>query len=215
MFLAAVALTSLCAAAAGPSAGPRPEPIRSSVDSLAQLYSTGRTWTEFFEGAKARREMWRENYQNGAPDSAMVERVRAAGGSWRFLAVAEDWCGDSANTVPYLARLVEQVPAVELRIVNSAAGKWVMSRHQTPDGRAATPTIVLLDPDGNERGCFIERPAALRAWVAEHKPKLSDDDFQAGKMAWYREDRGRATVAELVEILEAAARGSVRCGEDR
>ncbi len=205
MFVTLSALAALCAAPIALPAAP--------TDSLVNLFDGGKTWAEFFEGAKARRETWRENYQQGEPAEEQVARARAVGGSWRVLVVAEDWCGDSANTVPYLARLVEQVPGMELRIVNSTIGKWVMTRHPTPDGRAATPTIVLLGPEGEERGCFIERPAPLRAWVAEHKPTLSDDEFQAGKMGWYRSDRGKATVTEIVEMLEAAAAGSPRCGE--
>ena len=180
-------------------------------DSVAQLYQGGRTWGEFFEAAKARKPMWTDNYQAGRPDSAIVDRAKAVGGQWRIVAVAEDWCGDSANTVPYLVRLAEQVPGLEIRIANSKDGRWLMERHRTPDGRAATPTIVLLDPEGEERGCFVERPARLRDWVSENKPKLSDEDFQKAKMTWYREDRGRETVKEMVELLEAAGKGPTTC----
>lgn len=180
-------------------------------DSLTRLYQGGKTWDDFFRGARARRDTWRDNFDRGTPDSAMVARALAAGAGWKILAVAEDWCGDSANTVPYLVRLVQAVPTLEIRIANSTDGKWLMQRHPTPDGRAATPTIVLLGPDGEEHGCFIERPAKLRAWVAENRPKLADDAFQDGKAAWYREDRGRETVAEVVALLEAAGRGTPRC----
>jgi hypothetical protein len=155
--------------------------------------------------------MWTSNYARGEPVAESVERAKAVSGKWRLLAVAEDWCGDSANTIPYIARLVEQVPALELRIVNSKDGRWVMEAHRTPDGRPATPTIVLLGPDYEERGCYVERPRLLRQWVAENKPKLGEDEFQSNKMAWYRENRGRATIDELVEILEAAARGEAVC----
>ena len=180
-------------------------------DSVARLYQGGRTWGEFFEAAKARKPMWTDNYQAGGPDSAIVDRAKAVGGQWRILAVAEDWCGDSANTVPYLVRLAEQVPGLEIRIANSKDGRWLMERHRTPDGRPATPTIVLLDPEGAERGCFVERPAKLRDWVSGNKPKLSDEDFQKAKMTWYREDRGRETVKEMVELLEAAGKGPTTC----
>ncbi len=180
-------------------------------DSLVRLYEGGRTWVEFFEAAKDRKPMWTDNYQAGAPDSMIGDRARAVGGQWRILAVAEDWCGDSANTVPYLVRLAEQVPGLDIRIANSKDGRWLMERHQTPDGRAATPTIVLLDAAGEERGCIIERPLKLRVWVSENKPKLSDDDFQKAKMTWYREDRGRETVQEMVSLLEAAGKGPTTC----
>jgi len=202
MFLALAVTVCLTAPAMGGMA---------SSDSLTKLFQGGRTWAEFFEAAKARKAMWGDNYEAGAPDPEMVTRARLVGGQWRIVAVAEDWCGDSANTVPYLVRLAEQVPGIEVRIANSKDGRWLMERHPTPDGRPATPTIVLLGPEGEERGCFIERPAKLRGWVSENKPKLSDEDFQKDKMTWYRDDRGRETVKEMVELLEAAAQGPTGC----
>lgn len=198
MFATLLTLSALCAV---PGSAP-------PSDSLLSLHQQGRTWTAFFEAATSRRPMWEENYGAGAPDPALAARAAAVPGRWLVLAVAEDWCGDSANTVPYLARLSEEVPSVELRIVDSKVGRWVMEGRRTPDGRAATPTIVVLDPAGAEVGCLVERPAALRAWVNEHKAGLSDDEFQSRKMAWYRNDRGRETVGEIVAILEAAAAGS-------
>ncbi len=188
----------------------QPGPIGAVGDSLVRLFEAGRTWAQFVEGARARREAWRDNYADGRPDATLVERARAAG-AWRIVAVAEDWCFDSVNTLPYLVRLAEAVPAIEIRIVSSAEGRWLMKRHPTPDGRAATPTIVIVGPDGEERGCFIERPAGLRTWVVEKRPKLSESAFQDGKAAWYRNERGRETTAELVRLLEAAARGEGRC----
>ena len=125
-----------------------------------------------------------------------------------MLVVAEDWCGDSANTIPYLARLTEEVPGFELRIVDSKAGRGVMEARRTADGRAATPTVVMLDAGGHEVGCLVERPAALKAWVDEHRGRLGDREFQEGRVAWYRNDRGRSTVAEVLAVLEAAAQGA-------
>ena len=206
MVFTLLTLGALCAAPAS-----APLPIRAQSDSLGALFQHGKTWTEFFEGAKSRKETWRDNYANGEPAAELVERARAVDGTWQVLVVAEDWCGDSANTIPYLVRLVEQVPGLELRIVNSSVGRWVMERYKTPDGRAATPTVVLLDAEGTPNGCFVERPAGLRAWVAENKGKLSDSEFQSGKTAWYQNDRGHSTVTEFVETLESASRGELRC----
>jgi hypothetical protein len=211
-------LLSVLLSLAGCVVAPAPlsPPLRAvSSDSLRALYGSGRTWQQFFDAAKARKEMWTGNYARGEPAAELVARAQAVPGRWRVLAVAEDWCGDSANTIPYLARLIERVPTLELAIVDSKAGRWVMEQHRTPDGRAATPTVLLLDQEFAERGCFVERPRKLRAWVAEQKPKLSDDEFQTRKMAWYREDTGRETVAELVELLESAARGDSVCEAER
>jgi hypothetical protein len=121
--------------------------------------------------------------------------------------VAVDGCSDSVNTIPYLARMMEQVPGVELRIIGSTAGRAIMDAHRTPDGRGATPTVLLLDADYVERGAWIERPAALQSWILAQKGVLDDTEVFTRKMRWYDEDRGRQTVEEIVALMERAPRG--------
>ena len=212
MLMPFLALTALCAV---PVAHAGVTPAGSAIartDSLASLYASGRTWGDFFAAAKARRVLWVDNYARGVPE-ALVARARAVGGTWRFLVVAVDSCSDSANTIPYLARLVEMVPGLELRIVPPDAGRWVMEAYRTEDARAATPTVLLLDEVFQERGCFVERPAALRKMLAE--AGSNDEDRYQRKMDWYQTDAGAATVSDLVELLEGAAAGTPVCGARR
>lgn len=175
------------------------------ADSLDRLFERGRTYQSFLESANARKETWLENTRAATLDSAVLARARAVGGEWRLLVVAEDWCGDSANTIPYVARLVDSLPSVALRIVNSTDGRWVMERYRTPDGRAATPTVVLLNAAGEPVGCFIERPAGLRKAIAAGGRSMTI------LTEWRKQDAGRSTVLEIVELLEAAAQGIGRC----
>jgi hypothetical protein len=176
------------------------------ADSLDRLYDRGRSYPEFLDATKARRETWLDNTRDATVEAALLARARAIPGPYRLLVVAEDWCGDSANTIPYIARLVDSLPQLSLRIVNSRDGRFVMERYRTPDGRAATPTVVLLDGAGEPVGCFVERPAALReALTNRNKPR---EDIIA---EWRRADSGRSTVGEIVTMLEAAAAGTGRC----
>jgi hypothetical protein len=177
----------------------------SHADSLDRLFERGRTYQAFLESANARRETWLENTRAATLDSAVLARARAVPGEWRLLVVAEDWCGDSANTIPYVARLIDSLPSVTLRIVNSTDGRWVMERYRTPDNRAATPTVVLLNGAGEPVGCFIERPAGLRKAIAERGRAM------AILTEWRKQDAGRSTVLEIVELLEGAAQGTGRC----
>lgn len=205
-------LLLLAACLAPPAAGARPAiPLRAPSDSLAELYRGGQTWDEFIDAARARKALWLENYEKGLADSTAAARAAQAGGRWLFLVIAVDSCSDSANTIPFLARLAEAVPGLELRIVPPSAGRWVMERHRTDDGRAATPTVLLLDQEFRERGCFVERPRALRRWLAETGSSLSEQARYEGKMRWYRDDAGRETVRDLVELIEAAAAGRTVC----
>jgi len=184
-------------------------------DSLERLYRRGRTFAEFLSAVRSRRETWLDNYAGAVLPRELLERARAVAGRWRLLVVAEDWCGDSANTIPYLARLVDSLPFVELRIVGSREGRWVLERHRTPDGRAATPTVVLLDSAGADVGCFVERPAGLREWLTDNRPHLSEGKLQQGREEWRRKDAGQSTLREMVELLEGAAEGRPYCGPTR
>lgn len=182
------------------------------ADTPRELYEGGRTFADFLAAAERRRELWVANWARSAEiDADLVERARAVGGTWRLLAVSVDGCSDSVSTIPWLARLAERVEGLDLRIVDSDVGRPIMEAHRTPDGRAATPTVVLLDADWNEAGCFIERPKALREWLASAEAETSREAIYLAKMEWYEEDAGRATQTQIVEMLEAAAEGRAVC----
>lgn len=203
--LLAVAFAAACAAGSGADPGLGQLPSDSTYQ---RIFESGVPFATFLERAERRKDQWTANYNRGVVPDVLATRARAVTGSWKLLVVAADGCSDSVNTIPYIAKLVESVPGIELRIVDAEVGKAIMEAHKTPDGRGATPTVLLLDSAFEERGCFIERPAALRQWMADHK---GDGQFE-GKMKWYEDDKGARTIEEVVEILEAAGRGTPICG---
>jgi acetyl esterase/lipase len=174
-----------------------------ATDTLRPLYEAGRTFPAFLASARSRRDQWHERYRSASISDSLLVRARSVGGAWRLLAIAEDWCGDSANTIPYLARLVEAVPGLELRVVDSKMGRAVMEAHRTADGRPATPTVVLLDAAWREVGALTERPAALAAWYEANRATKTSEALHDHIYAWYDEDRGASTIGEIVAMMEA------------
>ncbi|MEP7384413.1 MAG: thioredoxin family protein [Gemmatimonadota bacterium] len=189
--------------------GRAPDAIPDSA--YQRLFDEGRTMSEFLDAAKARKEQWAANYARGVVADAVLTRARSAPGPWKLLVVAVDGCSDSVNTVPYIARLAEQMMGVELRIIDSNVGRAVMDAHRTPDGRGATPTVVLLDANYQERGCWVERPAELRDWMIDNKGKVKDNELFEHKMAWYDEDVGAKTLLDIATMFESAGKGDVKC----
>lgn len=177
---------------------------------LSALHASGQTFADFVAAAKARREGWLKLADSAQVEPTLVERARAVGGAWRLLVVAVDACGDSMNTVPYVARLAAQA-GIDLRIVLPAAGRAVQETHRSLDGRTATPTYVLLDARGDERGCIVEQPKALREWASKERAKVSLDSVHVGIRAFYAKDQGASIAREAVEMLEAAAAGRTHC----
>jgi hypothetical protein len=181
------------------------------VATLRELYEGGVAWRPFLDAATARRELWVRIAEAASVPDDLLERARAVPGTWRILAVAVDACSDSVSTLPYVAELVELLPSLDLRIIDSTIGRAIMETHRTPDDRAATPTLLLLDAEWSEAGCFIERPARLRAWYAEREGTMRTSELTDLKMDWYAEDAGGSTLEDIVAMLEGAAAGSPVC----
>ena len=126
----------------------------------AAFYAQGITFSEFLDNVRARREEWLARYNDATVSADLVTRMRALPERRRILAVAADYCLDSTNTIPYIARLVDGAPErLELRILDPKRGRPIMEAHRTPDGRAATPTVAILDESGRVLAAWVEREA--------------------------------------------------------
>jgi hypothetical protein len=168
----------------------------------AALYEQGVAYETFLAGVSERAEEWRRNAKEAVVPEEALATLRGLEGRRRLLVVTVASCSDSVATIPYLAKLVEGAPdRLEMRLVNSTVGRPVMEAHRTPDGRAATPTVIVLDAEGRFLAAWIERPVALQAWHAEQKVTNTTRSLLPAKMQWYADDGGRSTVGELVAVL--------------
>lgn len=171
---------------------------------LGQRFASALTYDQFVVGDTARRDEWTRNYETAAAAVAAVgPRVQALAGRWRLLVVAESWCGDAVNSVPYLARLAAQHPAIALRLVRKADAKDLLDAHAL-DGRPATPLVLVLDETFVERGAWIERPAALRTLIKAKEGRTCEDALAAEVSKWRRLDGGKSVLAEVVDVMERA-----------
>lgn len=199
----AIALMAALVLGMGPDTAPLAIPPGPDYKAL---YEHGIPFQTFMEQATARRALWERNQTFGEIPDSIVERARAhvrnVSGPTYLLAVAVDACSDSVNTIPFLARLATAVAGLELRIIPPDTGREIMEAHRTPDGRAATPTVVVLDADFNEIGVFVERPAQLQEWALTEGADLDSRSFVARKGEWYDTDAGRGTLEEILTILE-------------
>lgn len=193
MKIALVAVVALVISA-GTLTGQQPD--------YAALWDSATPFGTFLENVKARQEQWRSRFSNAAIESEALSDARALPGKRRILAVAEDRCSDSAWAVPYLAKLAAAVPdKLELRVISAAKGRRIQSAHLTPDGRTATPTIVILDEENRYIGAWVERPSELQKWYVDNKASVESDARYEHLTKWYTEDAGRTTIREVLAIL--------------
>jgi hypothetical protein len=170
----------------------------------AALFDRGVTWDAFLSGVEAQRNLWQTNARRATVAPELVDRLRKAGDGLRLLVIGEGSCSDSVSVVPAVAHLAKAA-GVELRIVGRDEGRALLAQHKSPDGREATPTILLLR-GSQVAGAFVERPAALQDWYLTVGAGLSQQERYARKMSWYDWDRGDSSVKEIVALAEKIAR---------
>lgn len=177
----------------------------SPVPSPAERFASAVTFQQFVQSDTTRQQEWMRNYEQAARSVATVApRVRAVKGRWHILVVAESWCNDAVNSVPYLARLAAENPAIELRILRKADAGELPATHLL-DGRDATPLVLLYDEHFVERGAWIERPAPLRQLIASKEGRVCEDTLKETVRAWRAADDGRTVLEEVLTLLERTA----------
>ncbi len=212
VYLVLVALGAPLLPGARPACASPAVTVADSTPSPSALWRDGITFGEFSSRFKSRKADWEKRNEWGAIPDALAARMRALTTPLRVLIVAEEECSDSMNSMPYLVRLVQLAPNIGVRVVDSKAGRSIMEAHRTPDGRAATPTVVVLDAQDRVIACWVERPSTLIAWLKTPKDSLPADQRFGGRLKWYENDKGTAALAEWVPMFEQAAAGRPTCG---
>jgi hypothetical protein len=160
------------------------------------LWDGALTFPEFLAASSKHKGLWEGIYA--------IARVPAwatatpAPGARRLLVLAEDWCGDASSTLPLVAKLVDQRPGLELRIIRRDENPAVMDQYLT-NGSRSIPIVIALDQDFRELGHWGPRPRELQAWVMANRGTVPKAELYPKIRQWYARDRGESTVREVLE----------------
>ena len=174
----------------------------------AARYEAAPRFPEYVSSVEKNPELWQGVYRTVVVSAEAAERLRNVPGQWRLLALSEDWCGDCVSTLPVIARLAELV-GIDLRVLERDANDDLMAEHLTVATRSI-PVVMVLDGEFRERGWWGPRPAPVQRWYRNEGLLLPGPERSRRKRAWYARDRGRTTVAEVVETVERASRSALR-----
>ena len=119
-----------------------------------------------------------------------------------WLIITEDWCGDSAQNIPYLFRMTEANANIEFKIIYRDTNLDIIDKYLTNGGRAI-PKIIGFDAMGNELFQWGPRPEVAKQMVKDWKESgLTPTEFNEKLHLWYGKERGKALEKEFVELLK-------------
>lgn len=155
--------------------------------SLSHAWNQAMTADAYIDQMHDNQDRYRANIET--TEIGPEERERFGGHPLRILILTEDFCGDSAQFVPPLVKLAQELPDAEIRFLLRDGWRELASNYRRADGYQAIPVIILMNEQFEEIGHLIERPALVneqmaaetRRFVAEH-PELEGGQRNIDRM---------------------------------
>lgn len=121
-----------------------------------------------------------------------------------WMVLTEDWCGDSAQNLPYIAKISECNKNITLRILQRDKNLDIMDQYLTNDNSRSIPKLVAFDKDGIELFQWGPRPAEAQQLVIDLKASgMPKNEYTEKLHLWYGRNRGKNIENEFVDLLKS------------
>ena len=118
-----------------------------------------------------------------------------------WMVITENWCGDSAQNLPYLTKMAEVNSNVDLKILLRDEHPEIMDLYLT-NGTKSIPVLVIFDEDGNELFKWGPRPKLAQQLINQWKPEgIVKPELYEKLHLWYGRNRGKEIENEMLELI--------------
>ncbi|GBD90013.1 hypothetical protein BMS3Abin04_00729 [bacterium BMS3Abin04] len=126
-----------------------------------------------------------------------------------WLVITEDWCGDSAQNLPYIYKYVENLNNIDFRIVLRDDNLNFVDNYFNHTGARSIPRILGFNSLGNELFRWGPRPKVANNLVKQLKSEGKEKTLINEKLhLWYGRNKGRELENELAAILNSLIRNN-------
>ncbi|MCG2419148.1 thioredoxin family protein [Aequorivita sp. F47161] len=120
-----------------------------------------------------------------------------------WLVISEPWCGDAAQTLPFLNKIAQLSENIDLKIVLRDENPELMNQFLT-NGSQSIPIVIMLDEDFNVINTFGPRSKAATKLVTDYKTQHGkiDEAFKEMLQNWYNNDKGVSVVDDVLDSVQ-------------
>lgn len=137
------------------------------------------------------------------PGEEILDLINQIDSPQLWMVITEDWCGDSAQNLPYFSIIANHNSNIKLRIIGRDENPEVMDQYLT-NGSRSIPKLVAFDEKGNELFQWGPRPRAAKELVDQLKSEgYSKEQFNEKLHLWYGRDRGKSLESEIIELVRS------------
>lgn len=190
---------------------------------LAQEKTTGSNHSpEYIHYTRLNLKRMQRHEKQDQPSEELLKLLSAIERPQRWVLLTEAWCGDAAQIVPFISKVAENSPMIELELKLRDENLDLMDQFLTDGVSRSIPKLVIYErldqadrdhsiSDSNTRDHVLAtwgpRPASLqalyKAWRQQGVPyEVIAEDLHR----WYAKDKNQEMDREFCEILRQILR---------
>jgi len=122
-----------------------------------ERFAQGMTLQEYIDHMSINRERFVEALEEITIEPAETKLLDRMGAVRHVMVISEDWCGTCLAHVPFVAKLVEGHPDIELRLFPRDANPDLMDQYLKKGLYRSIPVFAFFDEHMNEVARFLEQ----------------------------------------------------------
>lgn len=132
-----------------------------------------------------------------------ADKIKALDRKVTWLALTESWCGDAAQIMPVMNKVVALNENITFKVLQRDQNLELMNRFLI-NGTLSIPKLIMVDSETNAvLGEWGSRPKAATKMVEDFKEEHGGltAEFKQDLQVWYNNDKGQSTLTDLIELL--------------
>ncbi|SKB33174.1 Thiol-disulfide isomerase or thioredoxin [Salegentibacter holothuriorum] len=119
-----------------------------------------------------------------------------------WLVITEPWCGDAAQSLPYLNKIAACSNNIDLKIVLRDENPELMDSFLT-NGSRSIPKLIIIDENQEVITHWGPRSKAATKIVVDYIKEHDrvDDQLKTNLQLWYNQNKGEAIIAEMQDFV--------------
>ena len=137
------------------------------------------------------------------PDNESIELLKKINQGLLWVVISENWCGDSAQSLPVIAKLASQNTMIDLKIVLRDNNPEFMNNHLT-NGKRSIPKLIIFDEDFHQLASWGPRPESARVLMERMLEERIEKPERLKKLhLWYAKNKGQEIEKEIISTLKS------------
>ena len=136
------------------------------------------------------------------PNDELKKALREISEQQLWMIITENWCGDSAQNLPYIVTIALENPLIELKILLRDSNPDVMDQFLT-NGTMSIPKLVAFNSEGHELFRWGPRPQLAVKLINEWKSDgLEKSEWTEKLHLWYARNKGEELEKEFIHLIK-------------